>query len=175
MSSTFVPRAPGRARRVLLAGSSAALTVSAHTMGGGHLPDLVSTVGLAVVIGWASTAAAEHVRGVLGVLAVLGGAQVLAHGVLSHLSGHVADGPAMLALHAVATVITAVLLARAEAMLATAIHVVGTLFGLFVVRLRPPSGWTLAPGRVAASPTGGHAVEVLLRRAHPLRGPPPHS
>lgn len=171
MSSTFRVVVPARRiRGVLLAGCSAALTVSAHTLADGHLPQLPTTVLLTVLIGWISTAAAEHTRGFGGILLVLGGAQLVSHLVLGELSGHPGGDIAMLASHVVATVLTALVLARAESVLSS---------GMAAIRLLLPSVWLSAPPPPAAvavaatRPTGdGHAIEVLLHRVHRRRGPP---
>ncbi|WP_024876940.1 hypothetical protein [Saccharomonospora piscinae] len=171
-------RAPDRALRgirgVLLASCSAILSVTAHTLGGGHLPHLVPTVAMTVLIGWVSTALASQTRGRGGILLVLGGAQLVTHLVLGELSGHAVEGPAMLACHVVATVVTALVLAHAEAMLAVAISALWALRVLFVVVCGSPAPEGTAP--LGGTPQGAfRAVEVLLRRAHPLRGPPPTS
>lgn len=171
VSSPFRVALPARrSRGVLLAGCSAALTVSAHTFADGHLPQLATTVLLTVLIGWISTAAAERTRGFGGILLVLGSAQLVSHLVLGELSGHPGGGVAMLASHAVATVLTALVLAHAESMLAK---------GVAALRLLLPSVWLSdPPPRVAvavatARPAGdGHVIEVLLRRVHRRRGPP---
>lgn len=136
------------------------------------MPHLLTTALLTVLIGWVSTALAEHTKGPGGVLLVLGGAQVLTHLVLGHLSGHVVEGPAMALCHGIATVATAVVLARAEAMLAVAVGVLSALRGLLVVWCPAPSGTAVPCGVVLPAARGAHTVEVLLRRANPRRGPP---
>lgn len=158
-------------RGVLLAGCSATLSVTAHTLGGGHFPHLLTTAAITVLIGWISTAVAEQTRGPGGVALVLGGAQVGTHLVLGELSGHPVEGPAMLAGHAVATVATAVLLAHAEAMLAVAVSTLSALRGLLVT-VCPPPAFESPSGAVVPAAEGTGAFSVHLRRAHPRRGPP---
>lgn len=164
-------RAGHAVRGALLAGCSATLSVTAHLVGGGHLPHLLTTAAITVLLGWVSTAVAEQTRGPGGVVLVLGSAQVATHLVLGELSGHSVGGPAMLAGHAGATVATAVLFAHAEAMLAVAVSVVSALRGLLVVlgplpAVEPPSG-TVVP-----TAEGLPALSVQLRRTQPRRGPP---
>lgn len=173
MSSRFRAALPARrVRGGLLAGCSAALTVSAHTLADGRLPQLPMTVLLTALVGWVSTAVAERTRGLRGILLVLGSAQLASHLMLSELSGHSGGGFAMTAGHIVATLVTALVLTHAELVLAR---------GIAAVRLLLPSVWLsdAAPAAAVAVATvrpaeGGHAVEVLLRRVHRRRGPPLH-
>ncbi|ACU95151.1 hypothetical protein [Saccharomonospora viridis] len=160
-------------RGVLLAGCSATLSVAAHALGGGPLPHLLPTLALTVLIGWVSTALAEQTRGLGGVLIVLGSAQLVSHLLLGELSGHTVNSPAMLTCHGVATFATAFVLARAEAMLAMAAAVLSLLRGLFVVCVASPGRMEQRGGHpVVRTAEGLSAVAVLLRRAHPRRGPP---
>ncbi len=159
-------------RGILLAGCSATLSVAAHAFGGGTLPHLLPTVALTVLIGWIATALAEQTRGAAGVLLVLGGAQLVSHLVLGELSGHVVNGTAMLVCHGVATVITAFVLARAETMLAVAADVLSVLRGLLVVCVASPAHIDAPGGYLVRAAEGLPIVTVLLRRAHPRRGPP---
>lgn len=163
-----------RVRGVLLAGCSATLSVGAHALGGGQLPHVLPTVGISVLIAWVATALAERTRGVGGILAVLGSAQLVTHLVLGELSGHVVNGELMLGCHGIATVIAAVFLARAETMLTVAVGVLSILRGLLVLLIPEPPG--PPPVMRAVRPAeGGRVLTVLLRRVHPRRGPPAFS
>ncbi|EID54237.1 hypothetical protein [Saccharomonospora xinjiangensis] len=158
-------------RGVLLAGCSATLSTTAHAVGGGHLPHLLTTVAITVLIGWISTAIAERTRGFGGIALVLGGAQLITHLVLGELSGHVVGGPAMLAGHVSATVVTALLIARAEEMLAVAVSVLFFLRRLLVPAGTPARSWPVRRA-VVRDVEGTLAYSIQLRRAHPRRGPP---
>lgn len=165
------------ARRASLAGCAAILSVTAHTTAGGHLPDLPTTAVLVMLVGWVSTAMADQVHGTTGTVSVLGGAQMVTHVVLSQFSGHTTGGAAMTALHGGATLGTAALLTRVETVLAVAVRVLGTVQELLRAParpgVRPPCPVSGGPTGVPTGPdTGSRALEVLLHRAHPLRGPP---
>ncbi|SFA82723.1 hypothetical protein SAMN05216266_101679 [Amycolatopsis marina] len=146
-------------------------------MADGGLPNTALVLLLTVLIGWVSTALAEQTRGPVGILVVLGCAQLLTHLALSELlvghGAHVAptyDGLAMTTAHVVATVLTALILARAEvALLAVAAS----------VRLLLPILWRPAPIPAAAPlptitlPQGSTlVVSVLVPKVLGLRGPP---
>lgn len=158
----------------LLTVSSATLGVTAHTVADGATPNLSLTVLLTALIGWTSTSVAERTRGAGGILLVLGIGQLLMHLVLTELAVHAhppGGGHAMTAAHALATVGTAVVLARAESLL---LLVAATL------RLCLPTAWRAVPvpgGPVApALPQAGpHLLERYFARAHGRRGPPAHS
>ncbi|MFC4005162.1 hypothetical protein ACFS2C_26850 [Prauserella oleivorans] len=163
-------RALSTARGVLLAVSSAALSVTAHGLAGGGVPHPATTLLLTVLIGWVGTAAADRTRGTRGILLVLGCGQMATHLLLAELSGHPGEPPTMLAAHAVATVLTAMLLAHAESMLAVALAALRRLLPL-ALRLAPVPSAPALP--TLALPAGATTVvEVVLRRMHGRRGPP---
>ncbi|TNC27475.1 hypothetical protein FG385_09670 [Amycolatopsis alkalitolerans] len=152
----------------LLALCSAALAITAHALADGGMPDTALTVVLTVLIGWIGAALAEKTSGLLGVLTVLGVAQVAMHLLLCVVMGHMAmPGPGMYLTHAVATACTAALFSHAESMM-----------GIAVARL-----WLLLPIVWHAAPVAGApilapaapdipALPVLLNLAHRRRGPP---
>lgn len=147
--------------------------MTAHALAGGGMPDTALTILLAALIGWSGAALADRTRGPLGVLAVLGVAQLGMHVVLTGLMSHqAAPGAGMCLAHAGATVLTAFLLAHAESMLR------GAVAGL---RLLLPVLWSpipVPPGPVPAPlPAAGDTplVSVVFRRVHGRRGPPVRS
>jgi hypothetical protein len=157
-------------RGVLLASCSATLGVTAHLLGGGHAPHLLSTAAITVLVAWIATAVADRTRGIGGVVVVLGSAQAATHLVLGELSGHQVGGVGMLAGHTVATLATAVVLTHAEAMLAVAASALSAL-RVLVTDVLPPVPRVVS-GAVVRSAEGDCAYSVHLRRAHPRRGPP---
>ncbi|KAA9166923.1 hypothetical protein FPZ12_000695 [Amycolatopsis acidicola] len=157
----------------LLALSSGGLAVTAHALGGGGCPDTALTLLLTCLVGWIGAALAEKTRGPLGVLAVLGTAQLGMHLVLTELMAH--HGPthaAMYLAHAMATVLTGLLLAHAETMLRGAAATLWLLLPV-VWRAAPVSaGPDLAP---VPSPENTPLIGVVLNRVHGRRGPPRNS
>ncbi len=168
----------------LLGVSSGALAVTAHMIGDGELPDTAITLLLTVLIGWNAAALAAKARGPLATIIDLGAGQVVMHLVLSSLSSHelthtasTQTGPspassnvAMTVAHVVATLITAVLLAKADGLLLGVLACLRTLVPLILAPLPVPAA---VPAPVLASPAGpGHLIRVDLRRVHGRRGPP---
>ncbi|MFE3174549.1 hypothetical protein ACFXPA_44270 [Amycolatopsis sp. NPDC059090] len=161
----------------LLALSSASLAVTAHAAADGGLPDPALTLLLTGLLGWTATALAGRARGPLATIAVLGGGQLVMHLVLTTLGGHdpsgaaaAPDGWAMTAAHAVATLLTALVLARADAMLLAVLRVVRVILPLLIRPLPVP---VAAAG--IARPRAAGAVPLLsveLRRVRGRRGPP---
>lgn len=168
-------------RGALLAVSSAALAVSAHAMADGGVPDAALTLLLTTLIGWTATALTAKSRGTLGTLAVLGAGQIVMHTVLTTLVAHaelhsggagLLPGGPMLATHALATLVTALLLAHADTLLLTAVA---------ALKLLLPVAWRpvpvpAAPARTPAfPPAAGHLIRITLCRLHARRGPPAYS
>ncbi|MCP2169045.1 hypothetical protein [Goodfellowiella coeruleoviolacea] len=183
-------------RAGLLAVSSAALTVTAHGLAGGALPEVGLPVLFTVALAGAGTAVADRRQGLIGIAATLGASQVGQHVLLSLLGhDHPAEPPVtaspttaspgtgtdvpgltassgwMTLAHVLAALLTALLLARAE----TAVFAIAAALALLLPRrLCPPPAW--APLRLSAIPAiragSGSALDVLLRRAHRRRGPP---
>jgi hypothetical protein len=165
------------ARGLLLAATSAALAVAAHGVAGGAVSDSAFTVLLATLLAWGGTSVARR-GGTAGLVGVLGVTQLCQHLLLSELaSGHedtraAFDGWTMFAAHAVATVLTAVLLTRAG----TAIGGIASAVALLLGRL---TALVAGPVRAAAPAAGspfparpGLVLEVLLRHVCARRGPP---
>jgi len=166
------PRGLRIARGGLLALSSAVLTVTAHAAAGGGVPATGLTVLLTVGIAAAGTALADRARGDLPVLGALAAAQLSTHLALSVPCGRAEptaeSGCPMLLAHLVAVLLTALLLARADAAIAGA---VAALNMLVPRRDRPlPIRGITAPA--IGSARADNVLEVLLRRIHSRRGPP---
>ena len=155
------------------------LGVSAHTLADGGLPDLPLTLLLTVMIGWTATALAAKTNAPAATVAVLGAAQIVMHVVLSTLAVHsgphtgAMSGVTMTATHTVATILTALLVTRAESMLLIVVDAMR--------RLLPPV-WRAAPvlDTVRAlipvpAPEAGQLVSALFRSVLGRRGPPLHS
>ncbi|MFJ4102789.1 hypothetical protein [Amycolatopsis japonica] len=158
--------------------SSAALAVTAHMIGDGDLPDTAMTLLLTVLIGWNAAALAAKARGPLATIVDLGAGQFVMHLVLSSLSSHQphdepapsSGGLAMTVAHVVATLITAVLLAKADGLLLGVLACLRALVP-FILNALPVPAAMASP--VLARPAGpGHLVRVDLRRVHGRRGPP---
>lgn len=167
-------------RGSLLAVTSATLSVTAHFMADGELADPALTVLLTGLVGWVATALAGKARGPVATLALLGAGQVVMHLVLVTLAGHDMYGMAgrtggfsMLAAHAVATLVTALLVAKADAMLLAVLSALRAILPWLLPALPVPAAATVAmPARTDAPP---HLVGVDLRRIHGRRGPPSSS
>jgi hypothetical protein len=157
-----------------LAAVSATLAVSAHAVAGGMAPDTGLTVLVTAGVAAAGIAVADRRRSTGAILAVLGAAQLATHVLLSvdempmPGSPHV-DGWTMTAAHALAVLLSAVLLSRADAALFLVVAVLAMLL---------PSVWTAPPVPSAPSvarrraPAHDRCTAVLLHRSHARRGPP---
>ncbi len=161
--------------------ASGALAVAAHGMAGGGTPDTALAVLLTVIVAWAGTAFAAKRRSTFAVLTALGTAQLAMHLVLNYVvpthMGHHAppiDPTAMLATHTVATLLTGLLLTRAD----HAVHLVETAVRLLSDLLKPPT-FPAVPAAVYALPASprhiDHLLAVVLKRQHARRGPPQSS
>jgi len=170
----------GATRGVSLAVTAGALTVTAHQLADGGLPDPAMTVLLSGLFGWTATALARKARGPLATIGLLGAAQLVMHLLLTTLAGHHdmytmpgSESLGMVTAHAVATVFTALLLSRADetllSLLAALRAILPRLLGPLPVPVAPA---TLVPARTAAP---SHLVGVDLRRIRGRRGPPNHS
>lgn len=177
-------------RGAVLAVTSATLTVTAHTMAGGMPPDTGLTVLLTVGVAAVGVALADRQRSAMAILAVLAVAQLASHVLLSLGTPAMSDMPgmadmsdmggmpgmqhvnglAMLAAHTIAVLLSAALLARADA----AIFLFAAVLAMLLPRLllvAPPPAVPVARVRPTASPRDT-ATSVLLRRSHGRRGPP---
>jgi hypothetical protein len=162
-------------RGVSLAVTSATLADAAHAVGGGMVPDFGLTLLLTVGVAAVGVALADRRRSLGVILLTLGAAQVATHVLLSLASdasdgmssGAVAPVP-MTAAHAAAVVLTAVLLAKADAVVFGLAQVLARLLPRLLVG-PPATGRLAVPRRVVVV---DRRVAVLLRLASPRRGPP---
>jgi hypothetical protein len=169
-------------RGCLLALSSTGLAIAAHGVAGGGMPDTALTIPLTALIAWGAAALGPWRRGLVPLTGLLGVLQIVLHYLLSENANHhhhgqpPINGWAMFAGHALATVLTAALLAKAStaltlvsaalawlraglhALLAAPITVPGTIGGGCVEPARP-----------------GQLLEIQLRRIRARRGPPARS
>jgi hypothetical protein len=173
------PAVLGATRGTSLAVCAAALSVTAHRLADGGLPDPAMTVLLAGLFGWTTTALARKARGTIATITLLGAAQLVMHLLLTTLAGHHdmyampgSTGLGMVTAHAVATVLTALLLAHADAMLLAVLAVLRAILPRLLTPLPVPAAPASVPVRVDAP---GHLVGVDLRRIRGRRGPPVHS
>ncbi|WP_051771465.1 hypothetical protein [Saccharothrix sp. NRRL B-16314] len=167
--------APTRiARAVLLAVTSAALSVAAHGAAGGSVTEFAPALPLTVLVAFAAGSITERRRRPWTMPATLGVAQLGQH-LLLDLGHHAADGPGlgfspttMTAAHVVAALLTGLLLARADTALDALVGAVS--------RLVPPPHAPLVPAGALWAPTAASPantlVDVLLRRVNGRRGPP---
>jgi hypothetical protein len=168
----------------LLAISSTGLAVSAHGVAGGGFPDAMLVLPLTALIAWGGAAMADRLRRTIVLVPALGLLQLLLHLLLAqNVHTHSAaepfgspDGAAMLAGHAVATVLTAVLLARASAPLALISSAIDRLRDRLRLPAPTPVPAAVGPGVLSPIPARpGSLLEIHLRRVHARRGPPPRS
>lgn len=154
------------------------LAISAHAAAHGGTPDAPLTILLTVLIGWVATALAERAPGALGILTTLGIGQLLMHLVLllvdDHHGGAVVEFEPLqiTCAHALATVLTALLLEHAERGLRT---VAMGLRRLLPVLWSPPAVHRPAGSPRVITVAPGVFLEIQLRRVRPRRGPPLHS
>lgn len=164
-------------RGAVLAVTSATLTVTAHAMAGGMPPDTGLTVLLTIGVAAVGVALADRQRSTRAILAVLAVAQLASHALLSLGTPAMPDMPgmrhmnglAMLAAHTIAVLLSAALLARADA----AIFLFAAVLAMLLPRLlvAPPPAVRVARVRPVASPKDT-ATAALLCRGHGRRGPP---
>ncbi|OLT10512.1 hypothetical protein BJF78_28730 [Pseudonocardia sp. CNS-139] len=163
-------------RAAVLAGLSALLTAAGHTAGGGAVPDLDVLVVLLPLLAGLFTTVAGRSRGPLATVAVLGAGQLALHQLMDllHPAHHPVAGPAlagwrMVAMHAVATLVLAVLVRHADRAAAALAAALGRVVRR---RLVPPPADRPLPVR----PVPDLAIPLRLGRAlaaaQPRRGPP---
>jgi hypothetical protein len=161
-----------------LAVCSAALAIAAHGMAGGGTPDTALAVLLTMLVAWGGTSVANRFQGTLAVLTALGMAQGAMHLILNYVVpshiGHVAapvNPTVMFLTHAVATVITGMLITRADA----AVGLISSAMRLLLDLIRPPR-FPAVPVAIYALPSStlpaDHIRQVMLRRVIARRGPP---
>ncbi|MFC4854848.1 hypothetical protein [Actinophytocola glycyrrhizae] len=162
---------------VLLASSSAALAIAAHGIGGGRVSDSLFTVLLATLLAWGGSTLARR-GGVPALVGVLGVTQLCQHLLLTELArghGHqqaLFDARTMFAAHAVATVLTAVLLARAGVALSLVASTAAWLFSRLTALVAGPVGHAPRPAGTPLPARPGVLIEVLFREVCARRGPP---
>lgn len=174
----MVPDAGG-VRELLLVSSSAALAVAAHGIAGGGVSDSTFTVLLAGLLSWGGMSLARR-GGTPALVAVLGVTQACQHVLLSELASNhrgpaMFDGWTMFATHAVATVVTAVLLTRAGVALGVIAAAVAWLLGRLRTLVAGPVPPQLGTAATSLPARPGPLLEVLLRQVCARRGPPVHS
>ncbi|HEX5113598.1 MAG TPA: hypothetical protein VFW65_00205 [Pseudonocardiaceae bacterium] len=161
-------------RGVVLAVVSGSLAAAAHGFGGGGVPATGVTVLLTLGVAAIGVAMANRQCSLSGVLAVLGAAQLASHVLLSIETMNMpvmyqVDGPVMVGAHAVAALVSAVLLAKADAAVFEIIAALARL--LPTVLSAPPVPEALEQPAPGAHPND-RAITVLLRRRSARRGPP---
>lgn len=171
---------PGRgalriARGGVLAAACLLLAIAGHVGGGGHLPPLPALVVTGLLIGAAFAVLADRRRGLRQLMIASVGAQVLFHAVFA-FAGHdqhslLVSGAPALVRHAVASLLVAVLAARADGLL-------WSLVGL-LQRAWPPRLVVVVPAGLPASAAPVPTLVPRPRRVRvdarscPRRGPPP--
>jgi len=177
------------ARGLAAASVCALLTYCGHVVAGGVAPDLGLLAVLGLLLAGFLITLADRRRGPLAILIAVGGSQLALHEVLQLLGGsHLAHaGPSgtsrigtaalvgahpllMLGAHALATVITAVMLAGAEDAVFAVAAALGRAVPLVVTAphaTRPPG-----PPVPVTGPLDRRLRGVLGSRLHLRRGPP---
>lgn len=159
-------------RGAVLAVTSAALAVAAHTAGGGMPPDTGLTVLLTLGVGAVGVALAGRRRSTGAILAVLAAAQLATHVILAlgemGMPSH-ENELVMPAAHALAVLASAVLLGHADDAVFLAAAVLAMLLLPVLLALPAPD----LPARIRPRPRPrNRQVTVLLCRSHARRGPP---
>jgi hypothetical protein len=163
-------------RAVVVSGLSALLTAAGHIAGGGTAPDLAVLVVVLPLLAYGLLGVAGRCRGTLGTIGVLAAGQLALHHLIEvlHPAQHgpdaaLAPGAQMLAMHALATLLTALALRHADRGVAALLAVLGRVVPR---RLVPPP--VDRPLRVLAVPDA--AVLARVARAFTVtqirRGPP---
>jgi hypothetical protein len=165
------PHAGPVPRGAALASLTALLSALGHLAGGGTLPDLGLLVVLVPLLALVITSVAERIRSRAGVLATLGAGQLALHELLV-LFGHdhagPVDGSRMLLMHAVATVLSGLLLQHVDRLLTALTRAL-----LRVLPRRPGPRPVVGPPRTwvqpaPAAPLASRLVEPLSRRGPPV-------
>jgi hypothetical protein len=164
----------------MLAITSAVLTDAAHAVAGGGLPSTGLTALLTVGVAAAGIAMAGRRRSPLAILAVLGVAQLATHVLLSvealasgqdmMMRGMPFDGIGMIGAHVIAVLLSAGLLAKADAALFAVAALLTMVLPTALCVLPTPE----APVRTRpfASPVDRATVRILSRGGNARRGPP---
>jgi hypothetical protein len=163
-------------RGLLLAVTSASLSVAAHGAAGGSLSEFTPVLPLVLLIAGAATALADRHKGPLTILAALGVAQFAQHELLDLVHHHKApaaglgfDTVQMTTAHVVAALATGLLLAKADSALVSLVDAVSRL----LPRTSPPGPVLVGPRSTAIRAADGpQLIELLLRIVNGRRGPP---
>lgn len=165
-------------RAAMLAISSASLGTGAHAFPGGGLPHLSVLLPLTLVVAAAGTLLAERRRSAWGMLGTLGCSQLLMHVFLSATGPHAAGGAAshgsgglpMAASHALATLLTGLLLVHADTLLVVAWSALHRAMPCWWASPRPALPPEPALPGLFFSPAPLRGFPLL--RTCPTRGPP---
>lgn len=162
------------ARGTLLATCAFALTVTAHSAGGGDLTGSAFTLFLTLLVAAAGTAFADRRRSAGAIVLALGSAQLFLHLLLTAASTHhpaegAPDGVRMLLAHMIAGLMLGVLLAKADECVLT--------FAAAMRRVLPQlPPLPVVPDTAAPRPVVSDFVDVLHRAVPKAcasrRGPP---
>lgn len=161
--------APARALRgALLAVSSTTLAVTAHGVAGGGWPETLPVLPLSLLLAYGGIALAERWRSRWTVVGALAATELAQHVLLSVIHGGsmFATG-LMTAAHFVSLLLTAVLLAKADAAVVAVAAAVRRLLPVLPSFAFPDRLSALVPVWLVS-----HVLDVLLRRSHGRRGPP---
>lgn len=162
-------------RGTAMAVCSTALAVAAHAAGGGGWPDLGLAALVLVLLATAGASLARRRRGFPGILGVLAVTQVQLHFLLALADHHAGPGQSMfwpgwrmLAAHAVAVLLTALVLTKAEAAVFAVAAALARLLPqpLPLLRAESPCDPLTVTERV------DRLLRVLFRSVCPRRGPP---
>jgi len=153
----------------MLAVSSTTLAVTAHGVAGGGWPETLPVLPLSLLIALAGTALADRWHSGWTIVGALGAAELAQHVLLSVMHGDSAFGSGLMTgTHLVALLLTAMMLAKADAAI---VAVAGA-----VRRLLPRVPSFPHPDRVAVASVvfrpSGHVLDVLFSRSLGRRGPP---
>lgn len=157
-------------RGAALALTSAALTITAHGLGGGEIGEFLHAVPLVVLIAFAAASLADKRTGRLSVVVGLGTAQLAQHLLLTWVN-HEHNNTLtwqMFVAHLVAATLTGILLFHAENALFRLIAAVTRL----IPRRLTPLPVTTPVRTFTSTPYVRNAHRLDLTRANRRRGPP---
>ncbi len=145
------------------------------------MPDTALTIPLTALIAWGTAALRPWTWRPTMLTGVLGALQVVLHYLLSNNANHHHHGPppvngwAMFTGHALATLITAALLARASTALTLVSAALAWLRAGLRALLTAPVAAPATIGSAVAAARPGQLLEILFRRVQARRGPPARS
>ncbi|MEV6716545.1 hypothetical protein AB0M48_31430 [Lentzea sp. NPDC051208] len=157
-------------RGAALALTSAALTITAHGLGGGEISEFIHALPLVALIALAAASLADKRTGKLSVIAGLGTAQLAQHLLLTwvnHEHNNTLTGQMFVA-HLVAATLTGILLFHAENALFRLIAAVTRL----IPRRLTPLPVTTPARTFTSTPYVQNARHLELSRVNGRRGPP---